>query len=128
MEFFRDFLDGPLYIVVVVIAVILIMAIIGYFMEKNQNEAKLKSKVAEINDNSTVSNSAVSSTPIENIETVQSLNESSVTNAEIPDVLNFDAISESLEKKDAPQTFTNVNSESVEISDSVEIPEVNINE
>lgn len=128
MEFFRDFLDGPLYIVVVVIAVILIMAIIGYFMEKNQNEAKLKSKVAEINDNSTVSSSAVSSTPIENIETVQSLNESSVTNAEIPDVLNFDAISESLEKKDAPQTFTNVNSESVEISDSVEIPEVNINE
>ena len=46
--FFRDILNGPLYIVTTIISVILIMAIIGYLMEKKKIDRDLKSKVAVI--------------------------------------------------------------------------------
>jgi len=44
IEFFRDFIDGPIYFVVVVICIILIMAIIGYLMEKKKLEQEEKNK------------------------------------------------------------------------------------
>lgn len=40
--FFRDFLDGPLYIIVLIINTILICAGIGYFAEKSQIQKKKK--------------------------------------------------------------------------------------
>ena len=46
VEFFRDILDGPLYYVVVLIAIVLIMAIIGFIMERRQKEKQEKGKVA----------------------------------------------------------------------------------
>ena len=48
IEFFRDILNGPLYIVTTIISVILIMAIIGYLMEKKKIDRDLTSKVAVI--------------------------------------------------------------------------------
>lgn len=42
ISFFRDVLDGPLYIAIVVIGVILICAGIGYFAEKSQIARKKK--------------------------------------------------------------------------------------
>ncbi len=51
IEFFRDTLDGPLYIVVVVICVILIFACIGYLAEKSINAKKEKEKYASVGDN-----------------------------------------------------------------------------
>ena len=48
VEFFRDVLNGPLYIVVVIIALILIMAIIGFLMEKKQNQKQEEEKVAHV--------------------------------------------------------------------------------
>ena len=38
--FFRDTLDGPLYIVVVIVAVILLFACIGYLAEKSINRKR----------------------------------------------------------------------------------------
>lgn len=46
IHFFRDILDGPLYIALVVVCIILIMAIIGFIMdrkklEKEENEKRV---------------------------------------------------------------------------------------
>ena len=38
VNFFRDVLNGPLYIVVVILSIIFIMAIIGFIMERKQKE------------------------------------------------------------------------------------------
>ena len=58
IEFFRDVLDGPLYYVVVVLAIIFIMAIIGFIMERKQLEKEAKGKVAFVsrNQNTTSAN------------------------------------------------------------------------
>lgn len=50
IEFFRDTLDGPFYIVWVVVLVILIFACIGYLAEKGINKKKEKEKYATVND------------------------------------------------------------------------------
>ena len=43
--FFRDFLDGPLYIILVIFSIILICAGIGYFAEKELNRKKEREKM-----------------------------------------------------------------------------------
>ena len=48
MKFYRDVLNGPLYIIVVVISVILIMAIIGFIMERKQLAKAAANKVAHV--------------------------------------------------------------------------------
>lgn len=48
ISFFRDFLSGPLYIVVVVISVIGIFACIGYLAERNLKEKEEKKKYEEM--------------------------------------------------------------------------------
>lgn len=48
IEFFRDFLDGPLYIVVVILSVFFIMAIIGYLMEKKKLEKEKNDQIAVV--------------------------------------------------------------------------------
>lgn len=48
ISFFRDFLSGPLYIVVVVISVIGIFACIGYLAERSIKEKEEKKKYEEM--------------------------------------------------------------------------------
>ena len=50
IEFFRDTLDGPFYIVWVVVLVILIFACIGYLAEKGIKNKKEKEKYATVSD------------------------------------------------------------------------------
>ena len=52
IEFFRDTLDGPFYIVWVVLLVILIFACIGYLAEKGINNKKEKEKYATVSNTS----------------------------------------------------------------------------
>lgn len=48
IKFFRDFLSGPIYVVVLIISIILIMAIIGYLMEKKQKQDEALGKIAHV--------------------------------------------------------------------------------
>ncbi len=48
IKFFRDFLSGPIYVVVLIISIILIMAIIGYLLEKKQKQAEAEGKIAHV--------------------------------------------------------------------------------
>ena len=50
IEFFRDTLDGPFYIVWVIFCVILIFACIGYLAEKGIKNKKEKEKYATVSD------------------------------------------------------------------------------
>ena len=52
--FFRDTLDGPLYIVVVIVAVILLFACIGYLAEKSINRKKEAARYAEVSQDTVV--------------------------------------------------------------------------
>lgn len=51
ISFFRDTLDGPFYIVWVVVLVILIFACIGYLAEKGINKKHEREKYATVNEN-----------------------------------------------------------------------------
>lgn len=53
IEFFRDVLNGPLYIVVSIIAIILIMAIIGFIMERKKLEKEHNEEIAHISNQQT---------------------------------------------------------------------------
>lgn len=48
--FFRDFLDGPLYLVVAFFCLIFIMAILGFMMERKQFEKEEKNKMVVLNN------------------------------------------------------------------------------
>ncbi len=48
MKFFRDVLDGPLYIIVAIVAIILIMAIIGFILEKKKIAKEQEDKIATV--------------------------------------------------------------------------------
>ncbi len=48
--FFRDILSGPLYIVAVVVAIILIFACIGYLAEKSIDQKKIASQYIEADE------------------------------------------------------------------------------
>ena len=48
IKFFRDVLSGPIYILVVVLAIIFIIAIIGFLMEKKQQQLENDSKYAHV--------------------------------------------------------------------------------
>lgn len=63
IEFFRDILDGPLYIVATILAIIFIMAIIGFLMERKKLEKEKKENIAIVN-------TTVDVTPIEPVTVV----------------------------------------------------------
>lgn len=63
IEFFRDVLDGPLYIVTTILAIIFIMAIIGFLMERKKLEKERKQNIAVVN-------TTVDVTPIEPVTVV----------------------------------------------------------
>ncbi len=78
VEFFRDVLDGPLYIIITVLSIIFIMAIIGFIMERKKLEKEAKAKTAVISSQDVV-------TPITPIA-IQTEKETPVvsTNSQIP--------------------------------------------
>ena len=50
VEFFRDVLDGPLYIIVALLSLIFIMAIIGFIMERSKLAKDEKGRIAYVNN------------------------------------------------------------------------------
>ncbi len=57
ISFFRDILDGPVYIITTVISSILFCACLGYLLEKSQNQKKEKEKYAEVTPTSSETSS-----------------------------------------------------------------------
>ena len=72
VNFFRDVLNGPLYIVVVILSIIFIMAIIGFIMERKQKEKEAKGKVAFVSRNQQpVQEKVNKEIPVNNGENIQ---------------------------------------------------------
>lgn len=71
-----------------IVAVIMIMAIIGYFMERNQKKVISNSATVVLNDNIKENTNAA-------------------TNANIPDVMNFNEISNNLDNEKVAPVITN---------------------
>lgn len=116
--FFRDFLDGPVYIIVAVLSLIFIMAIIGFIAERLQLEKEEKNRVAVLgNDVSTVSpvSQVAGESPASQVpsnsettvipqqvssnsvvpESVVQKSENAITNDAIPAVLDLNAVESS---------------------------------
>ena len=77
IEFFRDTLDGPFYIVWVVVLVILIFACIGYLAEKGIKNKKEKEKYATVDD--TNNTAVVQDTVVSDVSNATQVESSSVT-------------------------------------------------
>ena len=77
IEFFRDTLDGPFYIVWVVVLVILIFACIGYLAEKGIKNKKEKEKYATVDD--TNNTAVVQDTVASDVSNATQVESSSVT-------------------------------------------------
>ena len=60
--FFRDFLDGPVYIIISILCIVFIMAIIGFMMERVQLEREKKNREAVLEDDAV--GSAIDAVPI----------------------------------------------------------------
>lgn len=50
IRFFRDILNGPLYIIIAILSIVFIMAIIGFLLERKKIEQEERDKVAVINN------------------------------------------------------------------------------
>ena len=77
IEFFRDTLDGPFYIVWVVVLVILIFACIGYLAEKGIKNKKEKEKYATVDD--TNNTEVVQDTVVSDVSNATQVESSPVT-------------------------------------------------
>ena len=77
IEFFRDTLDGPFYIVWVVVLVILIFACIGYLAEKGIKNKKEKEKYATVDD--TNNSAVVQDTVVSDVSNATQVESSPVT-------------------------------------------------
>ncbi len=77
IKFFRDFLSGPVYVVVLLISIVLIMAIIGYLMEKKQKADEANGKIVHVGKKVKNENKEIPSTPVENAAMPQENNEES---------------------------------------------------
>lgn len=91
IEFFRDTLDGPLYIVWVIICVVLIFACIGYLADKGIKNKKEKEKYATVNQDPTAVNGQAVVVSDPNVVPVQgatvSMPTSGVTLSSIPETV-----------------------------------------
>ena len=76
IEFFRDVLSGPLYIIVAILSLIFMMAIIGFMMERKKLEKEEKGRIAYVAN----SVEAAGTAPV-NVQTVDTAN---AINNEIP--------------------------------------------
>ena len=77
IEFFRDTLDGPFYIVWVVVLVILIFACIGYLAEKGIKNKKEKEKYATVDDTNNLA--VVQDTVVSDVSNATQVESSPVT-------------------------------------------------
>ena len=91
IEFFRDTLDGPFYIVWVVVLVIFIFACIGYLAEKSINNKKEKEKYAIVSEDNVNNESVKIEEPVQvsgntgtsQTDNVATYNEVPVTNVSL---------------------------------------------
>ena len=86
ISFFRDTLDGPFYIVWVVVLVILIFACIGYLAEKGINKKHEREKYATVNendDNVSIIQEAVVTEPVQDQVTKDYLSNNTVVSNDI---------------------------------------------
>ena len=147
IEFFRDTLDGPFYIVWVVVLVILIFACIGYLAEKGINKKKEKEKYASVSDTGntevvqdTVVNEAINDTQVDtSVATPVAETVSEVTTTPVQDVSSTSVVASQVENNSSVvvtpplevqqpvSTVTNVdNSISTdEVDNNVVIPTIN---
>ena len=104
IHFFRDILDGPLYLIVAVVCIILIMAIIGFIMERKKLEKEEKEKKVVVDG----------TTPIEPVRTREVvLNTNTLVKVEtIPNPLTNPE-----EDMKREQTFT-IDSSNVQVSET----------
>ncbi len=77
ITFFRDILDGPLYIIIAVICGVLFCACIGYLAEKSQLKRKEREKYVEVKNESVAINSQVP--PVAQVTTSPSVSPQVVT-------------------------------------------------
>ena len=147
ISFFRDTLDGPFYIVWVVVLVILIFACIGYLAEKGINRKKEKEKYATVSDTGntevvqdTVVNEPINDTQVDtSVATPVAETVSEVTTTPIQDVSSTSVVASQVENNSSVvvtpplevqqpvSTVTNVdNSISTdEVDNNVVIPTIN---
>ena len=147
IEFFRDTLDGPFYIVWVVVLVILIFACIGYLAEKGINKKKEKEKYATVSDTGntevvqdTVVNEPMNDTQVDtSVATPVAETVSEVTTTPVQDVSSTSVVASQVENNSSVvvtpplevqqpvSTVTNVdNSISTdEVDNNVVIPTIN---
>lgn len=86
ISFFRDTLDGPFYIVWVVVLVILIFACIGYLAEKGINKKHEREKYATVNGNDgdvSIIQDVVVTEPVQNEVAQASLSNNTVVSNDI---------------------------------------------
>ena len=86
ISFFRDTLDGPFYIVWVVVLVILIFACIGYLAEKGINKKHEIEKYATVNGNDgdvSIIQDVVVTEPVQNEVAQASLSDNTVVSNDI---------------------------------------------
>ena len=147
ISFFRDTLDGPFYIVWVVVLVILIFACIGYLAEKGINRKKEKEKYATVSNTGntevvqdTVVNEPINDTQVDtSVATPVAETVSEVTTTPIQDVSSTSVVASQVENNSSVvvtpplevqqpvSTVTNVdNSISTdEVDNNVVIPTIN---
>lgn len=147
ISFFRDTLDGPFYIVWVVVLVILIFACIGYLAEKGINRKKEKEKYATVSDTGntevvqdTVVNEPINDTQVDtSVATPVAETVSEVTTTPVQDVSSTSVVASQVENNSSVvvtpplevqqpvSTVTNVdNSISTdEVDNNVVIPTIN---
>lgn len=128
--FFRNILSGPLYIAVVVIAIVLIFACIGYLAEKGLNEKKIASQYVEADsvviDHPTGPSAVVDTyVPLEETQSVSDVGTSNLVE-EAPSVTEvMPVVDPSMNMAD---TYFSADSNVAQVSSGVsEIPEITSN-
>ncbi len=115
IHFFRDILDGPVYIIVVIVSIIAIMGIIGFIMERLKKNGEEEVTVKSVNSlkpekvGTLVISSNPSSTPEKPVE-------NNPTNLEKTEVLEIVSM---------PQTKTEKDLEKTEVLDIMSLPPEN---
>lgn len=120
IKFFRDVLDGPVYLIFVVICILLIMAIIGFIMERKKLEK-------EENDKRIVIGGATPMEPVRTKEVVLNTKEETTINAKINEVesdvqkIKVEENNESkLKTEDVVQVIDFGSTDSVEIDTNID--------
>ena len=102
MKFYRDVLDGPLYIVVVLISIVLIMAIIGFILERKKLAKEKQDKIVHVD----VPVEPIPDIELKQPETIKQLNVEEMPKEESkPQVIDFtpDIDTSNVEENDIPE-------------------------